>query len=162
MRFATHDDIPRIEEICNNPVIRIWTAPKGWPACKAEPYVIYPNFTIIGDEGCLLVAHIDTNRYALHVNLLPHCRGQKGIAAGKEAMAMVFSRPEVGELFAVVPRCIPQSIWMARKFGFIHQFDKPAMWDVGGVKFDVCIYQLTREQWIMRLEGDQRKKVCHA
>lgn len=162
MRFATLADSKQIEDICNNPLLRMWTAPEGWPPCSGIQYVTEPSFTIIGDEGCLLVPYIDGNRFALHVNLLPHCRGANALIAGKQAMTMVFSRPEVHELIAAIPRSLPHSIWIARQFGFRHWFDKPNAWPVGGMKFDVRIYRLTRQEWMKHCEGENRNEVCHA
>lgn len=150
MRFATVSDIPRIEEICNDPVIRVWTACDGAPACDAAKYVSAPSFTILGDEGCFLLHCLDKGRYAVHTNLLPAYRGELALAACKEALAMVFLATDALELVTYVPKVIPQAAVMARTAGFRHLFDRAALWPVQGELYSIGFYGMSLDDWVIR------------
>lgn len=148
MRFATASDVARIEEICNDPRIRLWTAFDGAPPCRGEQYVAAPSFTILGEEGCFLVKHMEEQRYCFHTNLLPHCRGAKALAAAREALRMAFLHTDCRELVTMVPGNMPHAALMARLAGLRQRFERPNIWLANGVRFGMAFYGLTLEEWI--------------
>lgn len=150
MRLATMADKDRIEEICNDPVLRVWTAFDGAPPCEATKYLTAPSFSVIDERGCFLALNLDPGRYVIHTNLVPDCRGQDAEHACDEALSVAFIKTDATELLTMVPASVPQAKVMARRMGFRHLFGRPALWPAGGVRHDVGFYGLTLSDWIAR------------
>jgi hypothetical protein len=149
MRLATIADKERVETICNDPVIRLWTAFEGAPACDATRYLTAPSFAVIGESGCFLAHHLDTTRYVIHTNLLPECRGAKAVEASKEALALAFLKTDATELMTMVPATIPHARLLARQMGFRVLFNRQAVWPALGELHAMGFYSLSLDDWIL-------------
>jgi hypothetical protein len=148
MRIATFADKARVEEICNDPLIRTWTAFDGAPPCDATQYLTKGSFTVLLDDGCFLAHRIEPGRYIIHTNLLPTCRGQDAVEAARQALAMAFVQTDAIELLTMVPATIPHAKLLARRMGFRHLFDRAAIWPALGSMHDMGFYSLTIDDWI--------------
>lgn len=150
MRLATMADRQRIEEICNDPLIRVWTACDGAPPCDAEKYLVPPSYTLMDERGCFLGLNIGPGSYVFHTNLLPTCRGfDSAPKAAAEALRVAFLQTDTQELLTMVPGNMPHVKMMARLMGFKHQFDRQALWPANGVKHDMGFYRLSLDEWIL-------------
>lgn len=149
MRLATIADKPRIEEICNDPLIRVWTAFDGAPACNATRYLTEPSFSVLGDDGCFLAHNIDPTRYVIHTNLLPSCRGERAVEASKKALALAFLTTDASELLTMVPATIPHARLLARQMGFRYLFTRRAVWPALGEMHNMGFFSLTLDDWIL-------------
>lgn len=148
MRLATPADVQRIEEVCNHPLIRVWTACDGAPPCSGAQYVTAPSFSVIGEEGCFLAKHLDPGRYAIHTNLLPEHRGEFAVEAAKAALAVAFLQTDAMELVTFVPATIPHARLLARRMGFRFLFNRGSIWPVNGERYGMGFYSLTLDDWI--------------
>lgn len=149
MRFATLADQAAVEAICNDPSIRPWTAPEGAAPCSAVGYLTNPSFAVLAEgEGCWLARYLGANRYVIHTNLLPHARGARAVELARQALAMAFVKTTAVELLTMVPGNLPHARMLARRMGFRHVFDRPAIWPVGEQTFDMEFYSLTIEDWV--------------
>jgi hypothetical protein len=152
LRFATPADIPRIEEICNDPQIRLWTAIDGAPACVADRYVAAPNFTILAEEGCFLLVSFGEGRYCVHTNLLPSYHGARALRVAREALEMAFLRTDMTELLTLVPACTPQAAWFSRSVGMRKRFERKQIYPLMGRRWDVDFFSLDIHDWIVGCE----------
>lgn len=148
MRIATIQDKALIESIANNPLLRVWTAFDGAPLCDAAKYLTAPSFTVLDDRGCFLALCIDPGRYVIHTNLLPHCRGADAMVAVADALKVAFICTDAVELLTMVPKMMPHAKLVAKRAGFVHQFDRKELWPAGGIKHDVEFYRLALTDWI--------------
>jgi len=148
MRLATPSDVQRIEDVCNHPLIRVWTACDGAPPCSGAQYVTAPSFSVVGDEGCFLAKHLDPGRYAIHTNLLPEFRGELAVQAAKSALAVAFLQTDATELVTFVPATIPHAKLLARRMGFRFLFNRAAIWPVNGERHGMEFYSLSIDDWI--------------
>lgn len=148
MRLATLQDKDLIESICNNPLLRVWTACDGAPLCDATKYLTAPSFTVVDDRGCFLAFNIAPGAYVIHTNLLPHCRGAEALKAFDDALKVAFIQTDATELLTMVPKMMPHARYMARKAGFVHQFDRWGIWPAGGIRHDMGFYRLQLSDWI--------------
>lgn len=147
MRFAKPSDRALVEEICNNPIIRVWTACDGAPACSALKYLTAPSFALFDERGCFLALCIDPGRYVIHTNLLPHCRGQAALDTCMEALHITFTQTDATELLTMVPDNAPHVRLVARAMGFRRVFAREAIWSVNGVKHGLGFYSMTLADW---------------
>ena len=148
MRFATLADQAAVEAICNDPLIRVWTAFEGAPLCNAEKYLTHPSFVVIGDEGCFLAQSYGEARYCVHTNLLPHCRGAQAMRVAREALRMAFVQTDCRELVTMVPADNPQADWMARAMGFRLVFKRVSLWPGLLGRHDVRFFSMSIDDWI--------------
>lgn len=148
MRLATVDDVARIEEVCNHPLIRVWTAYDGAPPCSGAQFVTAPSFSVIGEEGCFLADSLEPGRYAIHTNLLPEFRGELAVKAAKNALAVAFLQSDATELVTYVPATIPHARLLARQMGFRLLFNRESIWPVNGERHGMGFYSLTIDDWI--------------
>lgn len=148
MRLATLADKDLIESICNDPLIRTWTAFQGAPLCDATKYLTAPSFAVVGEQGCFLAHHLDGTRYVIHTNLLPEFRGERAIEASKEALALAFLKTDATELLTMVPATIPHARLLARQMGFRLLFNRQNVWPVEGKWFSMGFFSLGIDDWI--------------
>lgn len=148
MRFATLADKGLIESICNDPLIRTWTAFQGAPLCDAAKYLTAPSFAVVGEQGCFLAHHLDGTRYVIHTNLLPEFRGERAVEASKEALALAFLKTDATELLTMVPATIPHARLLARQMGFRLLFNRQNVWPVEGKWFSMGFFSLSLDDWI--------------
>jgi hypothetical protein len=148
MRVATLADRPRIEQICNDPRIRAWTAPDGAGLCSALKYLTPPNFSVVFDLGCWLAQYVDQGRYIIHTNILPEARN-RAPALCAQALQLTFTHTDAEDLLTMVPQTIPHAKLMARRMGFHKAFERKAVWPVAGVKYDMEFYRLGLFDWIL-------------
>lgn len=148
MRLATISDKARIEEICNDPVIRVWTAFEGAPLCNATPYLTAPSFAVLGENGCFLAHNVEPARYIIHTNLLPNCRGERAVEASKQALAIAFLQTDATELLTGIPTVIPHARLLARRMGFQLLFNRQSIWPALGELHAMGFYAMTIDEWI--------------
>jgi hypothetical protein len=160
MRFATIADKERIEEICNDPLVRLWQTFDGLQPYKADQYLRDPSRVIIGEGGVFSLLRIDPGRYVVHADLLPEHRGQAAINAGKMVLEMMFCETDCVEMLAVIPCAIPQSKMYARCQGFKYAFRRESMWPAGRGLHDVEFYRLTLEDWMTSIPGPVQESVA--
>lgn len=149
MRLATVADVPRIEEICNDPRIRVWTACDSSPPCMGKQYVSAPSFSVIGDEGVFLAKCIEPQRYVIHTNLLPEHRGAQAVELAREALNVAFTETDALELLTMVPHTVPHARVLAKQMGFRHLFTRHNVWPIEGVRHAMGFYSLSIDDWII-------------
>lgn len=149
MKIASLSDKALIEEICNDPRLRVWTSFDGAPPCDATKYLTKPSFSVVGTEGCFLALCLDAGRYVIHTNLLPHCRGEDAVKVAHEALRIAFIQTDATELLTMVPVTMPHAKLMARRMGLRHLFDRNALWPVGNERVAMGFYSLTLADWIV-------------
>lgn len=148
MRLATLTDKTRLEEICNDPSIRLWTSFEGAPLCDGLKYLTKPSFSVIGEEGCFLASYLDPTRYIIHTNILPDFRGERAVKASQEALAIAFLQTDATELLTMVPSTIPHAKLHARRMGFRSLFVRKNLWPCNGHRYDVEFYSLSVGDWV--------------
>jgi len=161
MRLATPADQARIEAICNDPLIRTWTAFEGAPLCNAAKYLTAPSFSVIGEEGCFLAQHLDTTRYVIHTNLLPEYRGEAAVIASKEALALAFLKTDATELLTMVPATIPHARLLARHMGFKLMFNRQRVWPALGELHAMGFFSLSLDDWILSGQCEASGQAFH-
>ena len=147
MRLATLADKERIEAICNDPLIRVWSAPDNAPPSDASRYLPPNGEAIVFDEGCYMANRMAPGIYAVHLNLLRSARGQRAVELTQEAIDVAFTQTDAQELIAPVPVTSPQVRWLVTALGFRRRFVWPASFLVGGVLREVVAYSMTRTTW---------------
>lgn len=140
MRFATAADRAFVDAVMNDPVLRVWKRHDRSPErCDPEPYLTPPSFTVVCDDGCFPIHAEGDGCYAVHVDLLPACRGLAAVERSREAMEFIFDNTDARVLLAYVPAMNPRARWVSRQLGFEPITTIPNAWPVAGQLFDIHV-----------------------
>jgi hypothetical protein len=147
MRLATPEDFPRIEAIFNHPEMRAWAA-EGAPEFTASR-IIAPSFAVIGEEGCFLAMCIEPSRYMVHTSILPEYRGDRAVAACREALKVAFCQTDALELETLTPHPAPHVRLFARQMGFRRRFTRENLWPFKGELHSVDFMSMSILDWAL-------------
>jgi hypothetical protein len=141
MKFATAEDIPAIEHLCNLPEVRRWNAFDGAPLATGERWVTPPNMALIDPLGCFLLDSMGEGRYSLHANLI--ARGRQEIALCFKGLGML-RQTDARELIATIPWTNDKAALFACQFGFKRVGILSGLnWKWNGIEYPVILYRLT-------------------
>lgn len=144
-------DKAQVEAIVRDPVLTTWTLFDGAGQVDITRFLVPPSFTILGDEGCFLLDCIGPGRYAVHTNLLPHCRGVAALRAAREATHLTFIQTDCTEVVSMVPGNMPHVLWFAKAMGMQVAFNRQNLWPAVGRLWNVSFMSMSIDDWI--LEG---------
>lgn len=146
MRLATPDDYAQIETICNDPSVR--PVPE-WPPFVAAQRLRNGSFAVVGEEGCFLAIVVEPSRYMVHTSIWPAYRGERAIAASKEALKVAFAETDALELETFTPSTFPQARLFARQMGFRYRFTRANAFPSGGELHSVGFFSMTILDWAL-------------
>lgn len=93
--------------------------------------------------GCFLLDRKEPGVFEVHTMLLPECRGQMAIVAGKMAMRFAFSLPDVLKLVSYCPTNMPEVYLFARMCGWRKAGIAAAQWIKNGVAYPMRMVEAT-------------------
>jgi hypothetical protein len=157
-RRATPDDNAILREVVMHPALRRRNAHDGAPAFEPAAYTAHSHsFAVIvehdagGVAGCFLASAIEERAYGVHTNLLPTCRGAKGMEAAAAALEFAFLRTDAEQLVSMVPDSNAQALWFAHAMGFKDTYRCKEQWPQDGTRYDVQYLAMHIDEWICRL-----------
>ena len=82
-----------------------------------------------------------------HTFMSAACRGWDAIIAGKRAMKLLFTLPDVEKLTSYCPACLPESYWFARRCGWHNAGFAEWRWLKNGIEHLVTLVEVNREDF---------------
>jgi hypothetical protein len=151
VRIATPADDELLRSIVNHPEVARWNSSDGAPAFNPSDYTAHAkSFAVIAEGGCFLAPALEQGAYAVHTNMLPTAHGAAALRAAHDALAFVFLRTDVEQLYSMVPSNNPQAGWFAQAMGFRKTFVAKDGWCQGGRWYDLQHYTMGIDDWVQR------------
>lgn len=96
--------------------------------------------------GCWLMDNKGPGLFEIHTMLLPECRGADAIAAGKQALKLAASFPDVEKLVSYCPAHLPETLLYARLCGFRRMGIAEKTWVKNGETYPMRIVEITKAE----------------
>jgi hypothetical protein len=97
--------------------------------------------------GCFLGIARGYGNLEIHTCLTQECRGGDAIAAGKQAMRLLFAMPEIVKLTSFCPMCIRQAYLFARRCGWKDAGLASWKWVRNSVEYNVELVECKKEDF---------------
>lgn len=101
IRLATREDIPRINEILNEPSVKEGALFGKDEVVDAAKF-FHVGFTLMANGGCFLCFPIDSESLDVHTNFLPDYRGDNALSEAKSGLRMVITQTSINRIFTRV------------------------------------------------------------
>lgn len=98
--------------------------------------------------GIFCFTEINPATYEIHTNLLPHCRGRKGLAAAREAILWLFANTMAIRVVTKVPVFNPAARRFAIDAGMCPEYTRTKCYAYGGIMHDVDFMAFGIHSWI--------------
>lgn len=101
---------------------------------------------VLGGIFCFI--EINPATYEIHTNLLPHCRGRKGLEAAREAVFWLFANTMAIRVVTKVPAFNPAARRFAIDAGMRPEYSRGKCYPYGGVMHDVDFLAFGIHDWV--------------
>lgn len=143
-------DASRLNAVLNDPEVRPWVADLDVGMMDVRALVAdRTNVLLMGEHGGTLFFRIAPGYYEAHTQVVPAGRGRWVREFVRAAVHWMFTRSDAYEIVTRIPTTHTGAVMAALWAGGRKHYELAANARVRGERYDVMIYRLNIEDWVM-------------
>lgn len=141
-----------INAVVNHPEVRPHVgAPGGGYLDLSSEVANHSNVLLMGEGGGVILHQQELGVYELHTNFLPEHRGAATYKAMSDAFYWMFTRTPCVEILTKCPKSNPGTAAMARRLGFVLDFERENAWaEASGEHTPIEYFALRYPDWVRK------------